>query len=191
MSNLQSALGGASFTGLVEVQEAPMRGMITLRGDLAASKVKKAATAASGTKMPSLGMVTCDEERAICWMSPDELLVTMPYTEVLDCVAQMEKTLGTAHSLVANVSDARAIFTLRGDEGALRDVLAKLTPADMSAEGCPVRAMRRTRLAQVPAAFWFQTQTEVQLICFRSVAEYVFKLLCQAADSDAKVDFFS
>ena len=190
MSNLQTALNGASFKGLVEIEEAPLRGMITVRGDLAEPKLKNAATGVAGVDMPAVGMASCVDERAICWMSPDELLVTVPYGEVLSDMAKMEKTLGSTHHLLANVSDARAVFTLRGDEGTLRDVLAKLAPADLSAQGCPVLAMRRTRFAQVPAAFWFHSETEVQLICFRSVAEYMFKLLCQAADPDGAVDFF-
>ncbi|WP_420863817.1 sarcosine oxidase subunit gamma [Algirhabdus cladophorae] len=189
MSNLQSPLNGASYEGLIHIQEAGLRGMITLRGDLSDIKVKNAATGVAGVDMPGMGEARCVDERAICWMSPDELLITAPYGEVAADMAKMENTLGTSHHLIANVSDARAVFILQGDK--LRDVLAKLTPTDMSPEACPVLAMKRTRFAQVPAAFWFRSDTQVELICFRSVAQYMFDLLKAAADPNADVGYFS
>ena len=46
MSNLASALNGASFNGLAKVDEAGLVGMITLRGDLGSAKVAAAVKAA-------------------------------------------------------------------------------------------------------------------------------------------------
>ena len=99
----------------------------------------------------------------------------------------MDKLLYSYHALVTDVSDARAMFELRG--GGLRDVLAKLTPADMSAAALPPGELRRSRLAQVPAAFWLRSETAAQVICFRSVARYVFDLLKTAAQPGSAVGF--
>jgi len=41
--------------------------------------------------------------------------------------------------------------------------------------------VRRTRFAQVPAAFWMQDDNSAEVVAFRSVAAYVFGLLKTAA----------
>ncbi len=79
------------------------------------------------------------------------------------------------------------MFSLTGEAGALRDVLAKITPADIA--GLPLGEMRRTRLQQVAAALWFETQTEARVICFRSVARYVFDLMAVSAHPSGAVDY--
>ena len=55
MSDRVSALNRVAFTGIAEIAETGLQGMITLRGDLASAAVKKAATAAAGTSMPGRG----------------------------------------------------------------------------------------------------------------------------------------
>ena len=78
----------------------------------------------------------------------------------------------------------------RAAEQAIREVLAKLSPADMRISALPVGRVRRTRLAQVPAAFWFTDDSEAVVICFRSVADYVFGLLSTAAQPGSEVGHF-
>jgi sarcosine oxidase subunit gamma len=79
------------------------------------------------------------------------------------------------------------MFILTGERGALRDVLAKITPADMAA--LAPGEMRRTRLQQVPAAIWFESETEARVVCFRSVAQYVFDLLALSAQEGGAVGY--
>ena len=50
---------------------------------------------------------------------------------------------------------------------------------------------RRTRMAQVPAAFWMVDDQTFQIVSFRSVADYVFSLLKVAAQPGSGVNFFS
>jgi sarcosine oxidase subunit gamma len=106
-------------------------------------------------------------------MSPDELLVLVPYGEAQATVAALEQALAGTHHLVADVSDARAVFTIRGARA--DEVLRKLCPVDFDAlaEG----EIRRTRAAQVAAAFWKSGPEEFTLVSFRSVAAYVMGLL--------------
>ncbi|WP_121061912.1 sarcosine oxidase subunit gamma [Chachezhania antarctica] len=187
MSDVKSvtALGGKSFGGLVRVAEAPLQGMITVRGDLGLASVKEAATGLTKAEMPATGRIETGAEGAIAWMSPDELLVLCAYADAAPSVPKMEDTMAKDFASAADVSDARAMFRL---EGALsREVLAKLSPADLSVEGCAVGQMRRTRLAQVPAAIWFTDDETASVICFRSVADYVFALLKTAAQPGSAV----
>jgi sarcosine oxidase subunit gamma len=62
-----------------------------------------------------------------------------------------------------------------------REVLAKLCPVDLSPDAFTPGMFRRTRMAQVPAAFWLDAEDTFHLICFRSVADYAFNLLKTAA----------
>ena len=188
MSEAVSALDGASFSGIAQIEETGLQGMITLRGDLASAAVKKAATAASGAPMPAKLGVAFNGTGALAWMSPDELLVLCPYGEVRDRLAAMERALAKSHSLAVDVSDARAAFRVSG-EGA-REVLAKLCPVDFAAASFTPGQFRRTRMAQVPAAIWCEADDRFGVICFRSVAGYVFGVLKAAAAKGSTVGMF-
>lgn len=191
MSDRVSALKGASFKGLVAVRENGLRGMITLRGDLNSTAMKNAATGVSGVDFPGERGANCVGEKGLCWMSPDELLILLPYAEVAKALSAIDATLKGAHHLAVDVSDARASFTLEGDGAAIRNVLAKLSPADLRPGSLPTGEMRRTRLAQVAAAVWFHEEGRAEVICFRSVAEYVWGLLVNAAEPGSEVGYFS
>ena len=190
MSEAESALPGAVFEGLVRVEEAGLRGMVTLCADLAEAKVRKAVKAAVGVDLPATRRAVLDGGRGAFWMSPDELLLLMPHGEGGAAVASLSKALGGVHHLVAEVSDARAVFRLTGDLGRVREVLAKLTPADLSPGAFAEGEVRRTRLGQVAAAFWIE-EGGVTVVAFRSVARYVFDLLSNAAAPESAVGYWS
>lgn len=190
MSDRVSALQGASFKGQVAVRENGLRGMITVRGDLSATALRNAATGVTGLDFPDRRGANCVGEKGLCWMSPDEILILLPYAEVATALNSIGTTLNDAYHLAVDVSDARVSFTLEGEGAAIRNVLAKLTPADLRPTALPVGEMRRTRLAQVPAAVWFHEQNRAEVICFRSVAEYVWGLLVTAASVGSEVGFF-
>ena len=185
MSNPVSVLNGAQFSGIASVEESGLAGMITLRGDLSSVKLQAAVTSATGATMPKPGRVELSGDGGLCWMSPDELLVLVPYTEVEAKLAEINASLTGEHVLAVNVSDARAVFRVSGDGG--REVLAKLCPVDLSAEGFVPGQFRRTRMAQVAAAFWLDHDGAFHIVCFRSVADYVFNLLSTAAQPQSEV----
>jgi len=186
MFNVVSALQGVSYAGYVQVQEMNLQGMLTFRGDLSMAKIAKAVKSAVGVDMPVLRTITMNKGKGAAWMSPDELLLVMPYKDAEATANKLRKSLGNTHSLVVNVSDARAVFTLTG--AGAREVVAKLSPVDMQA--LKMGEIRRTRLAQVPAAFWMSGEEEITLVAFRSVAQYVFDLLKTAAKVGGKVEAF-
>lgn len=187
MSETISALNNAGFSGLVRIDETGLQGMITLRGDLSLATVKKVATTASGAAFPGQRQITVSDTGALAWMSPDELLILCPYDEVSDRLAKMTKTLGNTNALAVDVSDARAIFAISGEDA--RDVMAKLCPVDLHPEVFKPGEIRRTRLAQIAAAIWMEDDDTFRLICFRSVAQYAYDALKVAAAAGSAVGF--
>ena len=173
-----SALPGAVFEGYVRVAEAGRLGMIALKGDLASEPVA-AALAAAGLAVPGRRRLAGAGARAAAWFAPDEVLAMLPEAEVAETLAAMRAAAAGAHVTLADVTDARAVFELSGD--AVREVLAKLSPADLHPDALPPGEVRRTRSAQVPVAFWLPEEGRARLVCFRSVAGYVFDILSLSA----------
>ena len=86
------------------------------------------------------------------------------------------------HHLAVVVSDARAVFRIEGQKA--DQVIAKLCPVDL--ETLAPGELRRTRAAQVAAAFW-RDETGFTLVCFRSVASYVMGLLTHSAQTGSEL----
>ena len=181
MSNAVSALDGKLAPGEVTVREAGLRGMITLRGDLSARKLRNVCKSVTGVAMPEQGKANVEGDSGLCWMSPDELLVLVPYVKVADAIAEIDTALAGTHYLAENVSDARALLLVEGDFA--REVIAKLAPADLHPDSFKPGDFRRTRLGQVAAAFWMRDEDTFAVVCFRSVAEYAFNLLAASAQA--------
>lgn len=182
-----TALNGATSNGIIDVADAGLMGMITLRGNLASPVIAKAVKAATGTAMPDARQCVTGAKGATAWMSPDELLLMVDYATVDATIAKLEKALSGVHNLIANVSDARAVYDLNG--AAIRDVLAKGSPADLSSDVLPVGEVRRTRIAQLAVAFWFADDNTARLVCFRSVAGYIMDWLENASETGSEVGF--
>lgn len=185
MSDRVSALAGAEGGVIAKVEEAGLVGMVSFRGDLSDAKVKKAVKAATGVAVPGQRGIGFAGDGAVAWMSPDELLLMGPHEAAGDMVAALEKALEGMHFMAVNVSDARAVFEVSGPHA--RDVLAKLMPVDFSPAAFAEGTIRRSRLAQVPAAVWQAGEDRFRLVCFRSVARYAFDLLCVAAGEGSEV----
>lgn len=175
MSNAVSALQGRESSGEVSVRELGLRGMISLRGDHKSRKLQNICKKLTGVDFPKQGEVHTDGDKGLGWMSPDEILVMVPHAEADAAVAAIDDALAGMHYLASNVSDARAVFAIEGPY--VREVIAKLAPADLHPESFSTGTLRRTRLGQVAAAFWLEDETTCHAICFRSMADYTFKLL--------------
>lgn len=187
MSEPQTALQGAAAQGFVKISEDGLHGMISLRCDHVNPKLKTAVTKLTGTEVPTVGRISWKRDRGVAWMSPDELLVIGPYSSAAEDTLVLMKALKGTHHLVANVSDARAVFRIEGV--GFRQVLAKLTPADTSMEAFGIGQIRRSRFAQVAGAVWMLEEDSARVVCFRSVAGYVFGLLEHAARSGSEVGY--
>ncbi|MFP1644979.1 sarcosine oxidase subunit gamma [Pontitalea aquivivens] len=176
MSDAVSALNGRSFGGFARVAEAGLQGMITIRCDLASKALAKGMKGL-GLSVPAQRRIVTGGDHAALWMSPDELLVLVPYAQAADTVAALEKALAKDHALISDVSDARAMFRVSGARA--DQVLMKLCPVDFAT--LAPDEVRRTRAAQVAAALWRSGGDEVSVICFRSVAGYVMGILEHSA----------
>ncbi|KQI72765.1 sarcosine oxidase subunit gamma [Loktanella sp. 5RATIMAR09] len=189
MSDAVSALQGKVAPGEVTIREAGLQGMIILRGDLADKKLRTVCTGLSGVGFPAQGQANSEGKTGLCWMSPDEILVLVPYEEVAQAIASIDKALTGTHYLAENVSDARAVLIVEG--AFCREVIAKLAPVDLHPDTFKPGDFRRTRLGQVAAAFWMRDEDTFEVICFRSVAEYTFNLLAASAKAGAVGHFAS
>ncbi|MBL4813430.1 MAG: sarcosine oxidase subunit gamma [Rhodobacteraceae bacterium] len=187
MSDAVTALDGATFEGDLTLRDAGLTGMLTLRGDLGDGALMAAVTALTGTDFPAQGRICATDGKAAAWMSPDELLILLPYAEADAAAAQLSAKLAGQHHLCVNVSDARAYMQLRGD-GA-REILAKLVPADLAPGRFGPGQFRRTRLGEVATALWMPQEDAFDLICFRSVGSYVFAQVKTAIEA-GRVGFF-
>lgn len=183
MSKAVSALAGAEYQGFAHVADTGLRGMITLRGDLGSPALTAVVQQITDCPVPGQGEIRSKRSRSVAWMSPDELMLFGPYGSVHKDMATLADALKGQHHLLANVSDARAVFRVTGENAA--DVIAKISPADL--RGFAPGTMRRTRLAQVPAAFHMPKPGIYEVICFRSMATYMFDLLANAAQSGTEI----
>lgn len=183
MSRPVSALPGAQFEGFAEVREAGFAGMITLRGNLDDKALAKAVKKVTGAALPGRLEIRAGKQGKVAWMSPDELLLFVMHAQVGEALAALEAALNGTHFQAVDVSDARAVFHVTGARA--REVVQKLTPADLS--GLAPGMFRRSRLAQVPAAFHMPDAESFEIICFRSMADYMFKLLSNAAKPGREV----
>ncbi len=179
-------LAGARASGLVELSDAGLRGMITLRGDLASPALVAALLTETGCGVPAQRRLISGERGKVAWMSPDELLVMVAYDRAESVTSALNAALADGFFTAANVSDARAMITLTGAQA--RDVLAKVCPVDFA--DFPVGGVRRTRAAQVAAALWCEEDTRWSLVCFRSVGQYVWDLLATVALPGGEVGLY-
>ncbi|MFN6977960.1 MAG: sarcosine oxidase subunit gamma family protein, partial [Gemmobacter sp.] len=118
--------------------------------------------------------------RAAAWMAPDEILLLVP--DAGAAMAALAPPLAGTHHLMADVSDARAVFCLAGQ--GTRGVLARLCPVDLDPAAFGAGDVRRSRAAQVAAAIWAEGEADFRLACFRSVEGYVAALLAGAAAAE-------
>ena len=133
---------GAS--GTVTVETAGPHGMVTVRGDLTSSTLGEVVSEITGIAVPGRGEARFEDAYGILWMAPDELLVFCPYGEVAESVTKMEAGLEGLHVLVADVSDARSVFTVSG--AGIRDGLKSSVSAWFAARVWP-RFRRRSGCA--------------------------------------------
>ncbi len=182
MSDPASALGGRTYDGFAQIREIGPLGMISLRCDLTDKALPAVIKTITGTKIPNVRRMEMKDGKGAGWMSPDEMLLILPYNDVAKAIELIGKKLSGIHHLAVDVSDARAVFRIEGPKAT--EVLMKLAPVDFAA--LSNGELRRTRVAQVAAAFWLDDRG-FTLVSFRSVARYVMELLEHSAQDGAEL----
>jgi len=148
--------------------------MVTLKAELSkatCASIKKAL----GNAVPAPRKIA----NGVAWMAPDELLIIVPEGESPQAIIDRLTAEIKAPMLAVDVSDARAVFTLKGNKA--REVLAKGAPVDLSPEAFTMGDFRRARLGQVAVAFWLEAGDEITLVCFASLKQFMFDWLVNAA----------
>jgi len=187
VSQLNRATAEKGMT--IRVEDLGPVGQVTLRGTLSDPALAAAVESVAGVGVPEpLGVTMSADETGAVWMSPDELLILVRYSEAGATVAALEEALAGRHHLAVDVSDARAVIELTGAR--VPEVLAKGAPLDFSEPGFPVGRARRTHLAEIAVGIWRIEPETWQVVCFRSYAGHLFDWLATAAVESAEVDFF-
>jgi sarcosine oxidase subunit gamma len=173
---------------LATVTRVPHQGMVTIRGDLQDADLGQVITDCTGHALPAPRQRSGGAETALAWMSPDELMFFCPADAATDHARRLAEAFGDRFALAVDVSDARVTFALSGPHW--REVLAKLSPANLAPGALGESELRRTRLGQVPAALWQTGPDSAQVMVFRSVADYAEALLVNAARPGSGVGVF-
>ncbi|MGR3802247.1 sarcosine oxidase subunit gamma [Marinibacterium profundimaris] len=177
------------YKGIALIRAEPPCGMITLRGGPDAAKGLATAGKRLGVKMPGPLGAELKDDRGLLWMSPDEVLMLCPAEDVPDHLDALRGALKGHHAMAVDTSDMRVRFSVSGAHA--REVLAKLCPLDLAPDRFGPGHVRRTRLGQVAAAIWMRGDGAFEVICFRSVGQYVLDLLQVAAAPGSEVHLFS
>lgn len=177
MSDPVLPLGGASMTAAgASVRETGPFAMLMLRAKDGTEGLAQAVKSVTGCDLPGRRAICHAGPRSAAWMSPDEFLLLLPLSEGPAAISALAAALAGRHHLVADVSDARAVFRLEGP--AAEAAAATLFPVDFAT--LPEGELRRSRMAQVAAALW-RREGGFTIVTFRSVARYAFDLLANAA----------
>ena len=170
---------------LIGIEPSGLRGMITVRGDLASEAIAAAVDEAVGLAVPGPLSVVVDGKSRVVWMSTDELLLFCGYAKADAATARIVDQTGDAHHMALNVSDARALIRLTGAR--VGEVLAKGAPCDCSDHGFPVGTARRTHLAGLAVAFWRLDAETWEIVALRSYAHHLMAWLEQSAQPGSEV----
>lgn len=176
----------------ISVSEVSDRGMIDLRGEAGSVKFRQAAKAALGIDLPLKPRTSSVKgDVTVLWLSVDQWLVCCPRNKATGLVDKLRKNLGTLHSLAVDVSDARAIIRLEGDN--VREVLMKGSSIDFTLPEYKAGVVRRLVFAEIAALAHIVADKPctVDLYVFRSYADYTWKWIEATAKPAATIGLFS
>ncbi|WP_179379988.1 sarcosine oxidase subunit gamma [Jannaschia marina] len=154
----------------ISIEALPPVGMIALRGEM--GSLGRAVEAVTDCAPPEQRMSTRSGDVTVMWMAPDEMLIVCDHGAAGALAQKLTAQLSDVFATVVEVSDARQVFDLTGAD--VEALLSKLMPVDFDRLGAT--EVRRTRMAQVPAALW-RHSGGYHVMCFRSVAGYAMRLM--------------
>ncbi|MEO1159161.1 MAG: sarcosine oxidase subunit gamma family protein [Pseudomonadota bacterium] len=176
----------------ISISEISDRGMIDLRGEAGSSKFRQAAKSALGIDLPLKPRSSAVKgDVTVLWLSVDQWLVCCPRGKADGLAGRLRKDLGTLHSLVVDVSDARAIIRLEGDN--VREVMMKGSSIDFTLPDYKAGLVRRLVFAEIAALAHIVADKPctVDIYVFRSFADYTWKWIEATAKPAATIGLFS
>ncbi len=175
----------------ISISEISDRGMIDLRGEAGSAKFRQAAKAALGVELPlKPRSVASKGEVTILWLSIDQWLVCCPRDKTDGLIDDLRRNLDSLHSLSVDVSDARAIIRLQGDD--TLEVLMKGSSVDFTLPEYKAGLVRRLMFAEIAALAHIVSDKPrtVDIYVFRSYADYTWKWIRATAKPAATIGLF-
>ena len=182
-------MGAGGLT--IALKEVDDRGMIDLRGRAGDERFLAKVREVLGFDLPLQPRTSTEAgEVAALWLSVDQWLIICPRAEARSLQARLAGALEGVHALAVDMSDARAIFRLEGDNG--REVLNKGTSVDFTGPEIAAGFVRRVRYAEIAALVHVLSMAPFacDLYVFRSYAEYAWSFLSFTAREAARVELF-
>ncbi len=174
-----------SMTGITD------RGMIDLRGEAASVKFRQAASAALGVELPLKPRSSAAKgDITVLWLSVDQWLICCARDKTGELIGTLREKLGAVHSLAVDVSDARAIIRLQGDNA--REVMMKGSSIDFTLPDYTAGLVRRLVFAEIAALAHIVSDTPctIDIYVFRSYADYTWKWIEATAKPAATIGLF-
>lgn len=167
---------------LVGVEELREFGMIDVRGLTNSRKFMAAARKALGFDLPKTPRTSTAKGNIRClWLSVDQWLVVCPHKSKVALLKKLKTAAEGTHSLITDVSDARAVIRLTG--AWVRQVLMKGATVDFTQEEFGEGFVRRISFADVPAMVHVVPGIEdtFDLFMFRSHAHHAWDWIIATA----------
>ena len=161
------------------MRELPFRGLVSLRLDPRDKGARAAVESALVAALPEANRVASCAAGSILWLGPDEFLVaTAPGSEAA-LTASLATTLRGRRGAVVDISDGRTTIALSGRHA--RDVLAKGCGLDLHPRNFAPGQCAQSVLAKVKIALHQLDDASYHIVVERSVAEYLWLWLADAA----------
>lgn len=192
-ARLYSALAGQPAPGdlSVSISEIVDRGMLDLRGDPEDPAFATAVGRVLGAELPRQPRSSVAAgDLSVLWLSVDQWLVQCPRAEASAIARGLREALAGVHSLVVDMSDARAILRLEGD--GVRELVMKGAPVDLTGPEFTKGTVRRLRFGEIAAMVHFVENDPdvIDLYVFRSYAVFAWEWLVATGQPAAKIRLF-
>ena len=175
----------------ISLKEITDRGMIDLRGLADDASFMAKAKEVLGVDLPTKPRSVAQAgDIVIWWLSIDQWLVFCMRDHAAALAAKLASALADVHALAVDVSDMRSILRLEGDHA--RVVMNKGTSVDFTDGSMPAGTVRRLRYAEIAAAAHVVSDAPcvIDMVMFRSYAEYTWSYLTRTAAKPTEVQLF-
>lgn len=173
------AAGGAGEAGVV-IGERRFLGHYNLRGDARDTALRLAVRDSLGIELPTqANTVVSGPGVTVCWLGPDEWLVTTPYERDTERIDALDRAVAGSFVAITDVSGGLGVVTLEGARA--RDVLAKGCPLDLHERRFAVGDCAQTVLARASLLLVHRARGVFDIVVRRSFADYLWRWLVDAS----------
>lgn len=162
----------------VLLEEAALRGILTLRASTAQGELASALQSTLKLDLPEhLQSHSADKTLCVRWMSPDEWLLTCPVDQAF-AIEQKLRAAIKGHIAIVNVTGGYCLLTLSGADAV--KVLAKSTSYNLNPENFPEGKVVNTVMAKAQVTLRAVGHERFEILVRRSFADYLWLWLQRA-----------